>query len=71
MENGLIGEFAGKKINELLIRIHSGDITNINKGIQLIGDERIKGYLVSELSKENKELAIKYYEYQIERLRNE
>lgn len=71
LQEGLVGEFAQSKINDLLDRIRSGEKDGILKQIELIGDEQIKRYLLSQLPSENKQLALEYYRNRIKELENE
>ncbi len=76
MEDGLIGEFACKKINELNSRIDGGEIEGIINEIKMIGDERIQEYLIDKYQKKhpedeslNKDI-IRYYEEKIKKLKD-
>lgn len=72
MKEGLIGAFASDKIERMYKRVIGGEHGEklINE-IQLIGDERIKGYLLHEMSKNDYDARIAYFEARIEQLKRE
>lgn len=76
MEEGLVGEFARKKINKLCARINDGETDGVMNEIRMIGDTRIKEYLMEkyhEIHPDDEMLnedIIKYYEEKIEQLKN-
>lgn len=71
MENGLIGEFAKKKIQALEEVIENGDVTEtVRHQVEMIGDERIRDYLRQRMARQNVEAEIAYYEAKIRELRN-
>lgn len=76
MEEGLVGEFARKKINKLFARINDGETDGVMNEIRMIGDTRIKEYLMEkyhEIHPDDEMLnedIIKYYEEKIEQLKN-
>lgn len=76
MEDGLVGKFAMKKIEDLNSRIDGGEIEGIINEIKMIGDERIQEYLIDKYQKKhpedeslNKDI-IRYYEEKIKQLKN-
>ena len=76
-QGGLIGEFAANRLQQIQTKL-DGDqldddsIQECKKEIELIGDPRIRAYMMELLSNHNKQLAIDYYKRQINRLsRNE
>lgn len=76
MDNGLVGAFAREKINTLCSRINKGETDGIMNEIQMVGDARIKEYLMEKYHKIHpddemlNEDIIKYYEEKIEQLKN-
>ena len=76
MDDGLVGEFARKKINELWARINKGETDGVKKEIQMVGDTGIKEYLMEKYLEKHPEEEtlnnemIKYYEDRIEQLKN-
>lgn len=63
MENGLIGEFASGKIKVLYEKIQNGENGNeIVKEVMMIGDERVRNYLLSEISIRDKDFIRDYYQ---------
>ncbi len=75
LEEGLIGEFAKKRIKSLENNINDNfeSIDDIESEINLIGDERLRLYFYDLLSKskKGKMAAIKFYEEQIKRLKED
>ena len=71
MEEGLVGKFAAKKINEILERIDNGDMQGVWENIQLIGDERIREFLLYKYQQNitQEDELIKYYERRVEQLK--
>ena len=78
MENGLIGEFARDKIAAIVEAIDNGDASKtILQQIELIGDARIKEYLLKKVaqrdidSKKERDIdsEIEYYKCKIRELR--
>lgn len=80
MEDGLVGEFARKKINDLNKRIDDAEfvgadekIKKIEGEINMIGDEDIRKYLLdkfeTKLSGGNIDSAIEYYQKKIDKLK--
>lgn len=76
MEDGLVGEFARQKINELNERICNGETDGVMNEIRMIGDERIREYLIERYYDKHNENAdikkdlIAYYKEKIEKLEN-
>lgn len=76
MNDGLVGAFARKKINKLCTRINDGETDGVMNEIQMVGDARIKEYLMEkyhEIHPDDEVLnedIIKYYEEKIEQLKN-
>ena len=76
MNDGLVGAFARKKINKLCTRINDGENDGVMNEIQMVGDARIKEYLMEkyhEIHPDDEVLnedIIKYYEEKIEQLKN-
>jgi len=71
MENGLVGEFAKTKIQALEEAIEAGEVTEtIRKQVEMIGDERIREYLMRRMGEHNVDAEIAYYEAKIRELRN-
>lgn len=74
-QNGLIGEFASNRLKQIQTKL-DGDklddyaILECKKEIELIGDPRIRAYMMKHLSSQNKQIAIDYYQRQINRLKN-
>lgn len=73
MEDGLVGTFACEKIEKLYHEIKEGNNSykKQHKKVEMIGDERIRGYLLSLLEKDNKQMLIDYYQGLIDELREE
>ncbi len=70
MKEGLIGEFAQKKIKQWSKDIEEDHISDVlAKNIMLIGDERIKEYLMKMMAAQNIDAEIAYHEDIIRRLR--
>lgn len=74
MHDGLVGEFARKKIHTLCERIDDGETNGVMNEIQMVGDTRIKEYLMKKYREKhpedemiNKDI-IKYYKEIIEQL---
>ncbi len=66
MKDGLVGAFAAEKIKSLLEKIHNGEIDKeIVKTVMLVGDERIRNYLLSEMSKNNNDYLESFYQSQL------
>lgn len=77
MDDGLVGEFASQKINELNERICKGETDGVMNEIRMIGDERIQEYLMVKYQKMhprdellNNDI-IKYYEEKIKQIKKE
>ena len=76
MDDGLVGAFAREKINKLCTRINDGETNGVMNEIQMVGDARIKEYLMEkyhEIHPDDEMLnedIIKYYEEKIEQLKN-
>ena len=71
---GLIGEFASKRLVEMQKKLEEKQldedtIMECKKEIELVGDARIRAYLMKLLSNHNKQIAIDYYQRQITRLK--
>lgn len=63
MKDGLVGEFASRKIRALYERIEKGENSEeIVKEVMMIGDERVKNYLLSEMSRRDKDFIASYYQ---------
>ena len=73
MKNGLIGDFAQKKINQWSKDIEENRITeDFANNIMLIGDERIRDYLMMKtMTARNIDAEIAYHEDVIRRLRQQ
>lgn len=70
MENGLIGEFAQQKIRQWAKQVEENFFSDeLLKSINLIGDERIKDYLMREIAAGDIDAEIAYYEKKIKELR--
>lgn len=71
LQEGMVGVFAGEKIEQLYEEIKSGDNSykKQHKRVEMIGDERIREYLLSMLVKDDKEVLIEYYENKINELK--
>lgn len=66
MKDGLVGAFASEKINALYDRIMSGENNDgVVKEVMMIGDERVREYLLSEMSKRDKDYIVSYYKRRI------
>ena len=62
MKDGLVGSFAAEKIKELYDRIIGGAGGDaIVKEVMMIGDERVRGFLLSELRRYDKDYIEAYY----------
>ena len=63
MKDGLVGAFASAKIKDLYDRIGEGDSSTATlREVMMIGDERIKNYLLSEMSRHDKDFIDSYYQ---------
>lgn len=75
MNDGLIGEFAQEKIKKLFNRIDNGETIGIVNEIKMIGDNRIREFLMEKYREKHfdeKSLSdeiIKYYQDIIEQLK--
>lgn len=70
MEDGLIGEFAQQKIRQWAKDVEENLFSEeLEKSISLIGDERIKDYLMREIAGRNIDAEIAYHEEKIKELR--
>lgn len=62
MKCGLVGAFASEKIKALYDKIMSGENNDgIVKEVMMIGDERVREYLLSEMSKRDQDYIESYY----------
>ena len=71
LDKGMIGAYAYERIQELVRRLSDGDVENFEEvisEIKLIGDSRIKDYLMSLLSQNHPAEAIEYYKSQIAKI---
>lgn len=78
MKNGLVGEFAAQKIRKLALDIEryssenadyqSSHYASIMSRIKLIGDRRIKAYLLSRMDKGDKDKEIELLKERIKEL---
>lgn len=69
MKNGLVGEFAQEKIEQWSNDIEEDHITDeLKRNVGLIGDERIKDYLMKEMAAKNIDAEIAYHEEKIKQL---
>lgn len=70
MENGLVGKFAANKIEEFSKRIDIGEKHGVWESIQLVGDERIREFLIYKYQQQfsQEEDLIKYHKSCIEQL---
>lgn len=67
MKDGLVGAFAADKIKALHKRIENGENgKDIVKEVMLVGDERVRNYLLSEIGKRDSDYLASYYQRQIE-----
>lgn len=70
MKDGLIGEFAWKKLEGIQKAIDEGRVTEeTRQQIELIGDERIKGHFFKQLSQTDVDSEIRYHEARIRELK--
>ena len=70
MEDGLIGEFARIKLDGVQKSIEERKVTeDTRRQIEMIGDERIKGYFLKQLSIIDVDAEIKYHESRLRELR--
>lgn len=76
-EDGLIGEFASNRLKKILTILeekthNETSLQECKKEIDLIGDPRIRTYMMKRLLTNNTQMAIDYYQKQIDKLkRNE
>ena len=70
LEKGMIGKYAESKLKALEKKCRQGD-TRAEDEIRLIGDQRLQQYYVSLLALSNKDAAIRYYQEQICKLKEE
>ena len=76
-KGGLIGEFASNRLKQIQSKLDQekldeNTVRECEKEIELIGDPRIRSYMIKRLSNHNKQMVIDYYQKQIELLmRNE
>ncbi len=71
MENGLIGEFARDKMKALEAAIEEGVVSEVlYRQVDMIGDERIRDYLMRRMARQNVDAEIAYHEAKIRELRN-
>jgi len=72
MKDGLVGAFATGKIDALYRRIKAGEANpEVMKEVKLIGDERIRGFLLDEIGRHQPDMAIDYYQRKIDELRGQ
>ena len=77
LENGLVGEFAQQKIRKIEENIKNNETNETRKEINLIGDERIRTYLLRlylehcNSDSNKKEILIQYYKNLINELEKE
>ena len=74
-QGGLIGEFASDRLKQIQTKLDGDKLDDYaklecKKEIELIGDPRIRAYMMKHLSSQNKQIAIDYYQRQINRLKN-
>jgi len=70
MEDGLIGAFANKKIKQVVKDIEKGLVTeDTRKTIALVGDDRIRSYLLNRIVGQNIDSEIAYHEAKIRELK--
>lgn len=69
MRDGLIGAFAADKLKMLFKKAEQGKIDEeMMKGVELIGDMRIKDALLEEISFHNHAIAKRYYQQKLDEL---
>lgn len=62
MKEGLVGAFAAEKIKNLYDKIESGaNDKDVVREVMMIGDERVRNYLLSEMSRRDKRYMEDYY----------
>lgn len=70
MENGLIGEFAHKKLNQVIEDIETGSVSEATrKTIALVGDDRIRTYLLKRIAVQDIDSEIAFHEERIRELK--
>lgn len=70
MENGLIGEFAHKKLNQVIEDIETGCVSEATrKTIALVGDDRIRTYLLKRIAVQDIDSEIAFHEERIRELK--
>ena len=69
MENGLIGQFAVEKLNNIRLRLESNELDGIEREIELIGDERIRNFLMMRLKGNALDNEIRRTEARLEKLK--
>lgn len=71
MSEGLVGEFASDKIQKLQEDIEAKErpYMEIRREIEMIGDEKIRMYLLSMLEEDNRMAMIAYYENKLRELK--
>ncbi len=68
MKNGLIGAFANKKLKQVIKDIETGNVTTVtHKTIAIVGDDRIRTYLLSRIP--DIESEIEYHKAKIRELK--
>ena len=71
MKDGLVGEFACEKLIEVKDAIEEKKVTEeTKKTIKLVGDSRIKDYLLRKMADHNIDALIAYHEEKVRELRN-
>lgn len=72
MGDGLVGEYARKKLQEIQKSIDDGEITpEIRQLVSIVGDSRVREYLEQQMTQKNIDLEISYYEEKLKKLREE
>lgn len=70
MDDGLIGAFANKKIKQVVKDIEKGLVTeDTRKTIALVGDDRIRTYLLNRIAEQDLDSEIAYHEAKIRELK--
>lgn len=71
MRNGLVGSFASEKIETIFNKISDGaNGDEIVKEVMMIGDDRVREYLLAEMSKKDKNFIESYYKRRINATRS-
>lgn len=72
MGDGLVGEYARKKLLEIQKGIEDGQVTaEMKRVLAMVGDSRVREYLEQQIAQQNIDSEISFYEEKLKKLREE